>query len=102
MSADLLRRAAAKLRETAELALPAPWTVIPVPGDRGYDVTAFPSLSVYVAQDLSEYDAEWIALMGPALAEPLAEWLESVAAEGRASRRTGPMAVARAILGEAS
>jgi hypothetical protein len=83
MSADLLRRAAAKLRDTVDMTLPAPWTVIPLPGDRGYDVAAFPSQRVFVAQDLSESDAEWIALMDPAMAGPLAEWLDFAAEHWR-------------------
>jgi hypothetical protein len=76
MSSELLRRAAAKLRDSHR-----------------YD-------GIKVDSD----SKETLLLLRDLLAarEPLAAWLESVAAEGRASRRTGPMAVAQAILGEAS
>jgi hypothetical protein len=59
--AEELRAAAAKLRETAANASPGPWS----------------------AQDFAFRhglaDAAWIALMDPAVAEPLAAWLEETA-----------------------
>lgn len=108
-SSDQLRRAAAKLRETrAEVETGPPWAV----GDDAPDLVCSGELRVWgapiVASNLNFGDAAWIALMSPALAEPLAAWLESW--DGVAFNERGPMAddlkhalnVARAILGEAS
>lgn len=95
MTADQLRRAAAKLRETA-----AP--LLPVSGDLW--------VSFYLEADhaLTRADSAWIALMDPALADPLAAWFEDTAADMTTERRSEPttsseqyaVTVARAILGE--
>ena len=61
-----------------------------------------------VAHNLDDGDAAWIALVSPAIAEPLAAWLESW--DGIPFNEHGPMAddlqhalnVARTILGEPS
>jgi len=60
--------------------------------------------------NVSGADAAWIALAHPALAEPLAEWLEDTAGDFEAEHRTEPemsnefhaLAVARVINGGAS
>ncbi len=109
MSADQPKRAAAKLRDTrAEVETGPPWAV----GEDAPGVVCSGDLRPWgaptVAHNLDEGDAAWIALMSPALAEPLAVWLESW--DGIAFNEHGPMAddlqhalnVARAILGEAS
>lgn len=103
--ADLLRRAAAKVRESATSATPGPWqwktwrcpaeeggphhvncpgidelTHEFEPGPQGWPV--HPANVVKVSHSdwpASSADRAWIALMSPALAEPLAAWLEAEA-----------------------
>lgn len=69
-------------------------------------------ISYEVAPLGDEGDARWLALMSPALAEPLAAWLELAAssadhianhrngAPGEAARTAAALNVARALLGE--
>jgi hypothetical protein len=123
MSSDILRRAAAKLRETAAPTTPAPWADYSTADDG-----AWPRLLVGAVRDgddpqsapdvikvhesvpedvVSREDLAWIALTSPAIAEPLAAWLEMEAWRWDAVRiagatRPGPdaLAVARALLGE--
>lgn len=110
MSASLLRRAAAKLRETASEAAPGPWAV-------GGETGNFPDLvgpvGGHARIEACVEDAPWIALASPALAEPLAAWLEHDAdmLDAFVNRDKVPLSnalpvvehaltVARAVLGE--
>lgn len=76
MSADLLRKAAAKLRETAEPALEdlrtnRYWSSYPKPSAWHDGMT----------NGLGGPSGDFAALMNPALAEPLAEWLDEAASQ---------------------
>lgn len=120
-SSDQLKRAAAKLRETAAKATPGPWQFVPdLYGDRGAITSASPAaegwdtLIIDVPNDSEQPAAEWIALVSPALAEPLAVVLEEAARRyewfvesGAKPEHAAPtmeyeLAVARALLGEGS
>ncbi|WP_405149522.1 hypothetical protein OG589_14810 [Sphaerisporangium sp. NBC_01403] len=73
-----LRAAAAKVRAKAENAESASTGDLPwVPTGTGDVITDEQSLTV--VQDAGVFDAEWIALVHPGLAEPLALWLEAEA-----------------------
>lgn len=87
-----LRDAAAILRDLAAEATPAPWRTLH--DDRhGGSIVDSDHIELCVARysdvDLqcSDYDmlrdadARWIAALSPAIAEPLAEWLEAQANE---------------------
>ena len=81
MSADLLRRAAEKLREHATAATPGPWEV----RQKGYphivwqgDPDAFQVISTNLAGNVAP-DSEFIALMHPPVALALAELLDDMA-----------------------
>lgn len=129
MSADLLRRAAAKIRETAKGAHPGPWLHEPEAGDleilgpkREVLVTAVrPALgwsprgnNLYKGPNGREYTADHIAMWSPDVAELVAAWLEHSAFTWDASEAAkNPMkgddlaswfhhetALARRILGE--
>lgn len=78
--AATLRAAATKLRETASNATPGPWQ------SGGYGATGWTIGDghgrLYIEtedSDQGKTDAAWIALMSPAVAEPLAAWLDGVA-----------------------
>lgn len=87
MSADLLRRAATKLREHATAAKPGPWEVDhedlyfilrsrePVPYTYQADIVEVHS------PDATWADFDYFALMHPPVALALAEWLEAQAAD---------------------
>lgn len=79
-----LRAAARLLRETASKATPGPWKTKGF-GDFGWLVVdADPAGRFSVETEDNEHgraDAAWIALVSPAVADPLAAWLESVAHE---------------------
>ena len=107
MSAELLRRAAALMRERAEDAA-APHHPY---GDTEMDLvetTAHWSLEIseYVGGDMGEHAASW----HPAVALAVADWLDATALELKAlgdpplkiqeGRRSSALAVARAYLGE--
>ena len=98
MSTDLLRRAAAKLREHAEAATPGPWEHVdhgPPAGSfkgcgqvitMGAEVfggdIAGPTGDLYPRGGYSPLDdMALIALMGPPVALALADWLDSTEAE---------------------
>lgn len=100
-AADELRQAAAKVREKGAALT-----------DAGAHRTWREG---WLAAHILREDEEWVALMSPALAEPLAAWLEDCA--GQASAMSGPddfgicdepgsvqaaLKVARAINGGAS
>lgn len=72
MSADLLRRAAAKLRETAEAATPGPWSV---DGDI-QAVKAAGGTTIAYDDETEMSDGQFIALMHPPVALALADLLE--------------------------
>ncbi len=118
MSSDQLKRAASLLRQIGEQSTPGPWHVeqtnlsnwiVDAVGvsvaDCGLDEDVLPEVHA---------DATWIALASPAIAEPLALWLESdagliddMAAAGFgddiiAARFTPALDLARIVLGEAS
>lgn len=75
--AEELRAAAERLREVAKVATPGPWE-----GEGGDDERP-PSVwtayeGSYVADNIPHpEDAEWIATLSPAIAEPLALWLDT-------------------------
>lgn len=87
--AETLRAAAAKLRTTGAAATPGPWEEFSTDDDG-----AWPRLVtgqgdgadvIKVHEEIADYDVvtredtAWIALANPALAEPLAAWLEDEA-----------------------
>lgn len=113
MSADLLRRAAAVIRETARAATAGPWvadadatgvsidapdgTIVAEVFDDGSRVEGFP--------ETVGPNAQHIALWSPAVADDVAAWLFDEAGESERGDRPGaphPFAVrlARRILGE--
>lgn len=94
--AEQLRAAAAKIRETAAKATPGPWVDMSTEEDSIYPrwIMGPPTVPddpwsftepIKVTGDLVDHeivsreDTAWIALMSPALAEPLAAWLEKTA-----------------------
>jgi hypothetical protein len=113
MSADLLRRAAAKLREHTKAALPGPWEAIESSPEEAPGVWLARHADVGVDVD-RDGDARYIALMHPPVALALADWLDetanhitefaAVAGLVRAGDLTevdnAALAVARAILRE--
>lgn len=117
MSADLLLRAAAKLRGDAKQIehLTPPWSVHP--GDSGRWLVGCTTADPYagLVATVPDYGgmamADWIALMSPALTEPLAAWLEATARamgwlepyrphEQGYEMWASAIAFARAVLGE--
>jgi hypothetical protein len=117
--AETLRAAAAKVRETGAKATPGPWTAQEVPDEVYVEIMA--GTEVAVAHAVCEHpaapgaaaDAEWIALMSPALAGPLASRLDAAAdayellttqygisPEDAVAGVSASLAMARAILGE--
>ena len=113
MTADLLRRAAAKIRETARAAdreAPAPWRADPPhspatrPADT-YDVLDYDSFDVGNEVSITSPEARHIALWSPDVAELVADWLFDEAVSVERDDQFGaphPFAVrlARRILGE--
>jgi len=103
MSADLLRRAAALMRERAEDAAPSPWREV---GDGEllgcYAVVCCGSAEFNVAPAVIPANAEHIASWHPAVALAVADWLD-VTASTLVTYRAGyaeALTVARAYLGE--
>lgn len=96
MSADLLRRAAVKLREHAEKASRAPWVAhddgLVWPDRLGDPVSGSEQLD----------DAKYIAMLHPPVALALAHWLEVVAVWPDSHLRADhpSVALAREILRE--
>lgn len=111
MSADLLRRAAARLRESALAAPPGPWKVVYF-GDRGYPQRVVDDSATLIAQTYEGRDTtdpvrlpagapEYIALVHPPVALALADWIEShVEDMWDSGGRQHALAVARAVLRE--
>lgn len=115
---ETLRAAAAKLREIADKATPGPWSRYANLGYAVFSEAFDPDVPDGVGDVTNgspgEADADWIALMSPAVAEPLAAWLDGCAGEAAAMSHPGhwgicdepdsvqhAIAVARAVLGEA-
>lgn len=102
-SADLLRRAATKIRNTAASATPGPWEVL----NRSIEPYVSGKHGIFVA-DPGEgtEDADYIALWHPGIATLVADMLAADAsglegAEGAVSDAFAPeLALARAILGD--
>lgn len=114
MSADLLREAAAKMRERAEASSPSPWvqTVWPkeVPGVYSQAIEDTHEFDPEIARTLDKPDAEHIASWHPAVALAVADWLDAEAGteerlsalahrDSVGSIRDEAIAVARAYLG---
>lgn len=78
---DQLREAATQLRELAVEATEGPWNYDPAYGfGSTAEVVAENGGWIVVRGDHAEdSNLRWIAAMSPAVAEPLAAWLESVA-----------------------
>jgi hypothetical protein len=114
MSADVLRRAAALMRERAEAAShhsPSPWTVHegtfgdPANGPTDVRVSDARRLPVVIANQCREdwENGEHIASWHPAVALAVADWLETHLAESLHCSPSCPaIAVARAYLGSDS
>ena len=104
----LLERAAERLAELAEKATPGPWSLYGI-GDYGWSVTGPDGSPETADTEQGRADAEWIAAMSPAVAQPLVEWLRDAARrmefhphlspEGSTMQRTA-LAFARQVLGE--
>lgn len=77
--AEILRLAAARVREAAKSAIPGPWAAEPDGVGRGYDVWQVDG--PHLAFGLRRPDAEWAALVHPGLAEHLAALLDAAADE---------------------
>ena len=75
---DLLRQAAAKLRDHAEVATPGPWTAV------GESLQA----PVGSALEVTGYNARYFALMHPPVALALANLLDEIAAHNEATAGT--------------
>jgi hypothetical protein len=123
MSADTLKRAAAKLREHVEAATPGPWAAENVyrllPGCRclscdedepyGKAIHEIDAVGEDASPTLKPGDADYIVLMHPPVALALADWLERYAQIWTTDQHSeyyadAPQAlvVARAILREAT
>ena len=112
MTADLLRRAAAKIRETAGKATPGPWVVdhdadaqITFPGRRSHKENVLPEVVSYQGIDggiNSASNVEHIALWSPDVAELVARLLEYTDrfTPRLCEERDAANALARRILGE--
>ncbi|MFI7644100.1 hypothetical protein [Nonomuraea sp. NPDC049400] len=77
--ADELREAAAKLREKAENAPHGPWHWEGTYPQRISNAAAIVVADTFTGPEVPPYGAEWITLVSPELAEPLASWLEKAA-----------------------
>lgn len=103
---EQLRAAAKVLRETASNATPGPWSLLSYQIVGLYDEAA-DSVTDVAFTYWSEQNARWVRLASPALAEPLAAWLErearneeySLAEFGHRTIQRDTLAVARAING---
>lgn len=103
-ASETLKAAAAKLRNTAEKADPGPWRP-------GFEGAVWGRTTALVCEGFDADDAQWIAMMHPGLAEPLAVWLIWAASQASMNEDRAPrhrvnisdaLDVARVILGEAA
>lgn len=104
MSADLLTRAAAAMRERAEAAQEGPWRRgdIDTFAEAGFHID-YTDVEPGVCGGIDPADAEHIASWHPAVALAVADWLDSEVNEwGELPHMLNPhsLAVARAYLGE--
>lgn len=115
--ADELREAATRLRKIGSKVMPGPWESLN-DGDRlvawrNVPGTDFDDDMEYVFDEpLEKETAEWVALVNPDLAEPLAAWLEEAADTvdelgvhpvlGPGERTRAALAVARVLNGGVS
>ncbi|GGO86720.1 hypothetical protein GCM10011584_09730 [Nocardioides phosphati] len=102
MSAELLRRAAAKMRENADAATRGPWSVAHVDG-QGFAVHhgEHDTVSLYSDRPNAEHIASW----HPAVALAVADWLDFIApfcrfGDDDSLHAKHALAVARTYLGE--
>lgn len=110
MSADLLRRAAASMRERANSATPGVWKLWGMSVYADQDGTSDLDTAVHIADTTHEaglrtFNAAHIASWHPAVALAVADWLDAealYAETGTADPAPGALAVARAYLGEPS
>jgi hypothetical protein len=111
MSAELLRRAAAKMRERAEAVTPGPWSEVADGELMGcFAVVAGGENQFTIAPAVIPMNAEHIASWHPAVALAVADWLDRCAefaaredGNGRPwACDTNALKVARAYLGEPS
>lgn len=85
MSAELLRRAAALMRERANDATGSPWQHIPTEDEAGCSdayviaLTGHSSIGEDVGESMTPEDAQHIASWHPAVALAVADWLEDEA-----------------------
>jgi hypothetical protein len=112
VSADVLRRAAERLREVAGNATPGPWwddfggvRVGILPRSRHLVTNGFPNVVAITDRRGvgGEADAAYVATMHPGVAIALADWLDMYAVyvgNGGIYGLAPALAVARAILGE--
>ena len=102
MTADLLRRAAAKIRETAKDANPGPWWANPIATEAEVDVYSGTGSSedIAVADGAYRADAEHIAMWSPDVAELVAAWLDSEDRAFIVAIDSPAATLARRILGE--
>lgn len=102
---ELLRAAAARLRETAEGTTTPPWYEDSIDGVYAYGAPGEDCPSVFTDGRVRYQDVCWIVLVHPGLAEPLAALLEEALPYARLPRwETFPVAVravalARVLLG---
>lgn len=108
---ETLRKAAEKLRTLAGDAQPGPWTQIPERHvfDHYRTIVQEEDRMVPIAGTSLEGDAEYIATMHPGIGLALADWLDLAAGTAEFAEQWNlpntnrhPLAVARAVLGEAS
>ncbi len=80
-----LRSAAQKLRDVAKKADPGPWRP-------GFEGAVWRSVDALLCESFDENDAQWIAMMSPLLAEPLASVFDKAAVDYDANVSDVPMA----------
>ena len=107
MSAEILRRAAAAMRENAEAAAPGPWIVVyeershdgdlPICDDAGSYLCCSPDDGVRGGHELA--DAEHIASWHPVVALAVADWLDSAYARWEATENSLSARSVRAMSG---
>lgn len=121
VSADLLREAAAFMRERAEAATPGPWAV-----GHNYGATVSPSVTEHpstggiggaddieayggylIGESMTRANIAHVAAWHPAVALAVADWLDEAADflaayRGETHAMDNPLAVARTYLGRSS
>lgn len=77
--AEELKAAAKKLRDKAKNAPHGPWHIEGAYPQRISNPAAIVIADTFTGPDVPPYAAQWITLVSPELAEPLASWLEKAA-----------------------